>query len=212
LLDLKVRVSPVFLLLPFPYVPGAVIAVVANAPIHQLGEQTGIIYGCFRFNNMSTYEESCSFASLSSTAEILIGTTSDERFMKTATLISLAAVVLLTSRGFAAPYDELAAKGYRWVNTNGPYACPSKDDLRRITKRRTDDAEVEMIEQLRAYYLIEGAVVQVVMEDAASGMSQIHSAGIGPDVWTLTKFLSKHPVRNTDGEIEVPLRNLTPRT
>jgi hypothetical protein len=132
--------------------------------------------------------------------------------MKVPTLMSVAAAVLLTSRGFAASYDEIAAKGYRWVNTNGPYACPSKDDLRRITKRRTDDAEVEMIEQLRAYYLIEGAVVQVVLEDATSGMSQIHSAGIGPDVWTLTKFLSKHPIRNTDGEIEVPLRSLTPST
>ncbi len=67
-----------------------------------------------------------------------------------------------------------------------------------------------MIEQPRAYYLIEGAIVQVLMEDAAAGMSQIHSAEIGPDVWTLTKFLSRHPIRNTDGEIEVPLRSLTP--
>jgi hypothetical protein len=132
--------------------------------------------------------------------------------MKIPTLVSVAIVVLLTSRGFAAPYDDLATKGYRWVNTNGPYACPSKDDLRQIIKRRTDEAEVQMIEQLRAYYLIEGAVVEVVLEDAASGMSQIHSAGIGPDVWTLTKFLSKYPIRNTDGEIEVPPRSLTPHS
>ena len=93
---------------------------------------------------------------------------------------------------------------------DGPYACPSKDDLRQIIKRRTDEAEVQMIEQLRAYYLIEGAVVQVVLKDATSGMSLIHSAEIGPDVWTLTRFLSRHPIRNTDGEIEVPLRSLTP--
>src|SRR5258708_25062434 len=111
------------------------------------------------------------------TAEASRGTTSQERFMELPTLISLAAAVLLTSRGFAAPYDDLATKGYRWVNTNGPYACPSKDDLRQIIKRRTDEAEVQMIEQLRAYYLIEGAVVKVVLEDAASGMSQIYSAG-----------------------------------
>jgi hypothetical protein len=52
--------------------------------------------------------------------------------------------------------------------------------------------------------------VQVVLEDAAAGMSQIRSAEIGPDVWTLTMFLSKHPVRDTDGEIEVPLRSLNP--
>ena len=124
--------------------------------------------------------------------------------MKVPTLISLAAALLLTSRGFAAPYDDLAAKGYRWVTTNGPYACPSKDDLRQIVQHHTDETELQMIEQPRAYYLVEGAIVQVILEDAASGMSLIHSAEIGPDVWTLTKFLSRHPIRNTDGEIEVP--------
>jgi hypothetical protein len=144
------------------------------------------------------------------TAEVSTGTISEETFMKVPTLLSVAVAVLLTSRGLAAPYDDLAANGYRWVNTNGPYACPSKDDLRQIIKRRTDEAEVQMIEQLRAYYLIEGAVVQVVLEDAAAGMSQIRSAEIGPDVWTLTMFLSKRPIRNTDGEIEVPPRSLTP--
>ena len=119
---------------------------------------------------------------------------------------------MLTSRGFAAPYDDLAAKGSRWVTTNAPYACPSKDDLRQIIRHHTDETEPQMIEQPRAYYLIEGAIVQVVLEDAAAGMSQIHSAGIGPDVWTLTKFLSRHPIRNTVGEIEVPLRSLTPHS
>jgi hypothetical protein len=144
------------------------------------------------------------------TAEVSTGTTSQERFMKVPTLIWLAAAVLLTSRGFAAPYDDLAAKGYRWVTTNGLYACPSKGDLRQIIRHHTDETELQMIEQPRAYYLIEGAVVQVVLEDAASGMSLIHSAEIGPDVWTLTRFLSRHAIRNTDGEIEVPLRSLTP--
>jgi hypothetical protein len=146
------------------------------------------------------------------TAEVPTGTTSEERFMKVPTLISLAAAVLLTSPGFAAPYADFAAKGYRWITTNGPYACASKDDLVRIIQYHTDETELQMIEQPRAYYLIEGAIVQVVLEDAAAGMSQIRSAGIGPDVWTLTKFLSRHPIRNTDGEIEVPLRSLTPHS
>jgi len=61
-----------------------------------------------------------------------------------------------------------------------------------------------MIEQLRAYYLIEGAIVQVVQEDATSGMSQIHTAEINSDVWTLSKFLSRRPIKNTYGEIETP--------
>jgi hypothetical protein len=125
--------------------------------------------------------------------------------MKVPTILSIAAsAVLLTSAGLAARYDDLAAKGYRWVTVDGPYACPSKDDLRRITKHQTDEMELHMTEQLRAYYLIEGAIVQVVLEDATSGMSQIHAAEITPDVWTLTRFLSRRPIKNTYGEIEPP--------
>jgi hypothetical protein len=125
--------------------------------------------------------------------------------MKVATLLSIAAVALIfTSEGHAATYDDLAAQGYRWVTVDGPYACPSKDDLRTITKHPTDEAELQMIEQLRAYYLIEGALVQVVLEDAASGMSQIHAAEIKPDIWTLTRFLTRHPIKNTYGQIETP--------
>ena len=129
--------------------------------------------------------------------------------MKIATLLSLVAAAGLQSGALAAPYDELAVKGYRWVTIDGPYACPSKDDLRLIIKHRADET---VIERLQAYYLIEGAIVQLVQEDAATGMSKIHSADIGPDVWTLTKFLSKRPIKNIYGEIEVPQRSLTPHT
>jgi hypothetical protein len=45
------------------------------------------------------------------TAEVSRGTKSQERFMKVPTL--LAAAVLLTSRGFADPYDELG--NYKWL-------------------------------------------------------------------------------------------------
>jgi hypothetical protein len=129
--------------------------------------------------------------------------------MKIATLLSLAAAAGLQSGALAAPYDELAVKGYRWVTIDGPYACPSKDDLRLVIKHRADET---MIGRLRAYYLIEGTIVQVIQEDAATGMSKIHSAEIGPDVWTLTTFLSKRPIKSIDGEIEVPQRNLAPHT
>jgi hypothetical protein len=149
----------------------------------------------------------------SATAEVSTQRRLKEEFMKVPTILSVAAVaVLVTSAGLAANYDDLAAKGYRWITVDGPYACPSKDDLRQITKHHTDETELQMIEQLRAYYLIEGAVVQVVLEDAAAGMSQIHSAEIGPDVWTLTIFLSKRPIKNTYGEFELPPRGLTPQT
>jgi hypothetical protein len=125
--------------------------------------------------------------------------------MKITTILSVAsAAVVLTSVGLASSYDELAAKGYRWVTVDGPYGCPSKDDLRQITKNRTDEIELRMVEQLRAYYLIPGGIVQLVRQDAASGMSQIHSAEIVTDLWTLTIFLSKRPIKNTYGAIETP--------
>src|ERR1700738_4157584 len=125
--------------------------------------------------------------------------------MKIATILSVACVaVVLTSVGLSASYDELAAEGYRWVTVDGPYGCPSKDDLRQITKNRTDEIELRMVEQIRAYYLIPGGLVRLVQRDAASGMAQIHSAEIGTDLWTLTIFLSKRPIENTYGAIETP--------
>jgi hypothetical protein len=129
----------------------------------------------------------------------------ERKLMKITTILSVAsAAVVLTSVGLASSYDELAAKGYRWVTVDGPYGCPSKDDLRQITKNRTDEIELRMVEQLRAYYLIPGGIVQLVRQDAASGMSQIHSAEIVTDLWTLSIFLSKRPIKNTYGAIETP--------
>ena len=101
--------------------------------------------------------------------------------MKIATILSVAsAAVVLTSVALASSYDELAAKGFRWVTVDGPYGCPSKDDLRRITKNRTDEIELRMVEQLRAYYLIPGGLVRLVQQDAASGMSQIIQPKLAP--------------------------------
>ena len=129
----------------------------------------------------------------------------ERKLMKIATIISVAsAAVVLTSVGLASSYDELAAKGFRWVTVDGPYGCPSKDDLRQITKNRTDEIELRMVEQLRAYYLIPGGLVRLVQQDAASGMAQIHSAEIVTDLWPLSIFLSKRPIKDTYGEIETP--------
>ena len=128
---------------------------------------------------------------------------------KIATLLSVGAAVGLKSGALATPYDEFAAKGYLWIIKDGPYACPSKDDRRQIIKHRTDEV---LIERVRAYYLIEGAIVQVVQEDAVTGVSKIHSAEIGPDVWTLTTFLSKRPIKKIEGEIELPQPSFMPHT
>jgi hypothetical protein len=57
-------------------------------------------------------------------------------------------------------YDDIIEKGYRWVAVDGPYASPTKNDLQQITKNRTDETELQMVEQLRAYYLVRGALVR----------------------------------------------------
>jgi hypothetical protein len=127
----------------------------------------------------------------------------ERKAMQIATILSIAASALvLTSAGLSASEEDLASKGYRWVNVDGPYGCPSKDDLRQITKHRTDEKELRMVEQVRAYYLIPGGIVRLVQQDVASGMSQIHSAELRTDLWTLTKFRSRRPIKNTYGEIE----------
>ena len=128
------------------------------------------------------------------------------------TMVVAAVAAGLGSTALADPYKDLAAQGYRWVTVDGPYACPSKDDLRELSRHRTDLTELRMVQDLRSYYLIRGAIVQVVQEDAAGGMSQIHVPGHPTQVWTLTRFLSRKPIRDTLGVIETPTTsNMTPK-
>jgi hypothetical protein len=124
--------------------------------------------------------------------------------MKVLTVVLVAAAVGLGSTAWADPYKDLAAQGYRWVIVDGPYASPSKEDLREITRHRTDLTELKMIQDLRVCYLIRGIIVQVVQEDAASGMSEIHVPGHPRTFWTLKRFLSRTPVRDTLGVVETP--------
>ena len=89
--------------------------------------------------------------------------------MKVSAILSVtAAVIGRISAGLTANYDDLAAKGYRWVTVDGPYGCPSKDDLQQIIKKPTDETELQMIKQHRAYYLLRGDIVKLVQEDPAS--------------------------------------------
>jgi hypothetical protein len=126
-------------------------------------------------------------------------------FMNVRTILLVAAVVVgLASAGLAVNHDDLVRQGYRWVTVDGPFACVSKDDLRQITEKRSDELELKMIEQLRAYYLIRGTMIQVVKEDTSSGLSQINMAGITTTLWTLTKFLTKHPIKDIIGRIQTP--------
>jgi hypothetical protein len=90
------------------------------------------------------------------------------------------------------------------VTADGPYACPSRDDLRQITKNCTEETQLQMIKQHRAYYLIRGDIVKLVREDAASGISLIRVPGIAMDLLTLNKFLSSRPIKNAFGIVETP--------
>ena len=120
-------------------------------------------------------------------------------------IVSVGSVALgPVSTALATDYNALIAQGYRWVTVDGPYGCPAKADLQLVTKNRSEETELAMVEQLRAYYLIPGNVVRVVQEETAAGMSKIRAAGIVRDLWTFTKFLSRRPIRDTYGVIETP--------
>jgi hypothetical protein len=125
--------------------------------------------------------------------------------VKMAQTLSVAAIVIgLICAGVTANYDELAAKGYRWVIVDGPYACISRDDLRMITSNHTGEEELQLVKQHRAYYLLRGDIVKLIKEDPASDVSLVHIAGITRDLWTRSKFLSKHPIANAFGVVETP--------
>lgn len=124
--------------------------------------------------------------------------------MRVRTFLALAAAVGVTSAGLAGKYDDLASQGYRWVTVDGPYGCTSVADLQEIVKSHGGEKELEMIQQLRAYYLTPGTIVQVVQEDKAAGTSQIHIDGVTRNLWTFSKYLSRHPVSDVYGAIETP--------
>jgi hypothetical protein len=125
--------------------------------------------------------------------------------MKVSVVLSVTGVLIgVMSAGSTINYNDLAEKGYRWVTVDGPYGCPSQEDLQQIVKKPADEIEPQMIKQHRAYYLLRGDIVKLVQEDPASGISRIHVAGIITDLWTLSKFLSKRPIENTFGIVETP--------
>jgi hypothetical protein len=93
---------------------------------------------------------------------------------------------------------------YRCAIADGLYACVSKNDVRRMVNNPGDEVELKMVEEVKAYFLIPGTIVQVTEEDPSSGLSKIRMAGITVDLWTLTRFLSKHAVKDTYGVMQTP--------
>ena len=125
--------------------------------------------------------------------------------MKVRTIIVIAAAAILpTLTALADKYDDLATEGYRWVSTDGPFACTSKDDANRISKDQSDNNTLRMVRNGGVYYLIRGVIVRVVQEDKASGLSLVHWAGITENIWMPSKFLSKRPVTSILGTISTP--------
>ena len=125
--------------------------------------------------------------------------------MKARTILFIAAAAIyLPSIASADNYKDLAAKGYRWVTTDGPFACASKDNVQRTLKNQSDENKVRMVSEGGVYFLIRGVIVQVLQEDKASGLSQVRWDGITENLWTPSRFLSKQPITNVLGTISVP--------
>jgi hypothetical protein len=99
---------------------------------------------------------------------------------------------------------DLVEKGYRWATVNGPFACPSEQEVRKITNHPTDMTEFDMVENGDAYYLIPGTLVRVIRDDRANGMSEILLGGFERPLWTCNKFLTARPIRDIYGIVETP--------
>src|SRR5260221_13828749 len=118
--------------------------------------------------------------------------------------VVLAAIVFGMASVALSIDDSTLGNEYRWIVVDGPYACASKEDLRQITKHHTDETELEMVNDVRAYYLIAGTIVRLVQVDSSSGMSQIHFGGITSDLWSWTRLLSNRPRKDQYTVIETP--------
>src|SRR5260221_13579117 len=97
--------------------------------------------------------------------------------MRVPIIVLAAAAITVGSTASAKRYKDFAALGNRWVAVDGPYACPSKADLQEITRHRTDLLEAKMVSDLRAYYLIRGVIVEVLQQNVASGIWEVHLPG-----------------------------------
>jgi hypothetical protein len=126
------------------------------------------------------------------------------QFMRFGILILAAVSLCLAGNALADNYSNWVAQGYRWVNVNGPYACTTEQQVQQITGRHSDQTELQMLQNVQAYYLIPGTIAMVIKENPATGMTQMRLSGITVPLWTYTRFLSKHPVRDALGNVSTP--------
>jgi hypothetical protein len=116
--------------------------------------------------------------------------------------LAIVAVLGIPPAALGDDYKGWVAQGYRWSVVSGLHAYRSKDDAKNERSRREKKSVSEEVRY--AYYLRPGKVVLVVATDTADGLSQIRMGGISSDLWTPTKYLSTHPVKNSVGKIETP--------
>jgi hypothetical protein len=119
-------------------------------------------------------------------------------------LAATVAAMSLASNAFADKYEDLVAKGFRWATADGPYAAVSKEDAHRVANHLSDSEIIKLVEEVKVYYLTPGTLVQVIDEDKKAGLSKIRMAGITSDLWTLSSFLTKRPIKDTYGVVETP--------
>jgi hypothetical protein len=104
----------------------------------------------------------------------------------------------------ATDFKALAEEGYRWVRVNGPYATPNKNDAAKLADAKNASSDVELQDKTHAYFLLPGMLVFVLENDTAAGLSRVRASGIVVDLWTETKYLSDHPLKDSYGVTETP--------
>jgi hypothetical protein len=131
--------------------------------------------------------------------------TSEEVADLMAFLVSPAMVTTtLSSSASADNYSALAAQGYRWIIGDGPCACHSEPDSEKVRRRHADATGPNVVQNIWCYYVLPGKIVQVIKEDRSCGMSQMRVADVPRPLWTDSRFLSRRPIRDPYGVIEMP--------
>src|SRR5258708_10987924 len=93
-------------------------------------------------------------------------TESIQKSMKAHALLAVAAAAItLTSSALGDKYSDLVAQGFRWATADGLYACVSKDDVPRMVNNPSDEVRLRMVEEVKAYFLIPGTMLQVIEDD-----------------------------------------------
>src|SRR5260221_5427395 len=96
-----------------------------------------------------------------------------ERTVSFASVILALSLFGLVCTALADNYSNLAAQGYRWVTADGPYACTTEQDVQRMVGHHTDATELQVVENIRSYYLIPETTVKVIRRNQTRARSKL---------------------------------------